>query len=229
MIEIVSFGFGRGPRPRADVVCDCRRLPNPHDVPGLRPRDGRSAQVKDWLLGHDAVTRYIDEQARRVAQRAACGDVAVAVGCSAGRHRSVVVAEALAEQLAGEHTVLLRHAALGAAAAKRTAGRGKTSERGLGWRHQQQRDRLLKGHVDGAPCWWCGAPMFRDGSANPDGKPLAADHEQSRRDGGALATRLLHSSCNAARGAGDRDDARPAARAAGRVVAPRRLAMAWPT
>lgn len=90
-----------------------------------------------------------------------------------------------------------------------------TTQRGLGWQHQKQRERLLRQHVDGTPCWWCGLPMWRDKDRNWDGKVLAADHTLSRafasvQGVSSKADRLLHSICNKRRGDGSRDDQRPA-------------------
>lgn len=78
-----------------------------------------------------------------------------------------------------------------------------TTERGLGWQHQKQRERLLRMHRDGTPCWWCGDPMYRS-------QALDADHVEARANGGHRATRLLHASCNRSRKDGARDDQRPA-------------------
>lgn len=87
-------------------------------------------------------------------------------------------------------------------ASKALAKRGTTA-RGLGWQHQQQRDYLLRKHVDGTLCWWCDQPMYRD-------QELAADHTQPRARGGKRADRLLHAGCNAERRDGSRDHLRPA-------------------
>lgn len=46
--------------------------------------------------------------------------------------------------------------------------------------------------------------MFREPGLNPGGRPLHADHELARVDGGTHATRLMHASCNESRGAGRR-------------------------
>lgn len=88
--------------------------------------------------------------------------------------------------------------------------RKTTTERGLGWKHQRARERLLSVHRDGAACWWCGRPMYRDKNRNFDGQALAADHELARAHGGDAAGRLLHGSCNSSRGDGSRDAQRPA-------------------
>lgn len=85
-----------------------------------------------------------------------------------------------------------------------------TTERGLGWEHQKNAERLLRNHIDGTPCWWCAEPMYRDAEQNFDGKTLNADHSVARAHGGTKADQLLHDKCNKARGKGDRDHLRPA-------------------
>lgn len=82
--------------------------------------------------------------------------------------------------------------------------RAKTSARGYGYRHQKQREYLLATLVEGTPCWWCGEPMYRSQS-------LDADHSVPEdKPKGALADRLMHSSCNRSRQDGKGDHARPA-------------------
>ncbi|NKR41992.1 hypothetical protein GS503_14355 [Rhodococcus hoagii] len=96
-----------------------------------------------------------------------------------------------------------------------------TTERGLGWQHQKERDALLRVHVEGTPCWWCGKPMHRDRTQNWDYDPdspdrasgsLAADHSHARAHGGTKADRLLHGRCNKERQDGSRDHQRPVLR-----------------
>lgn len=98
---------------------------------------------------------------------------------------------------------------------------GKVSprKRGLGTTHEHQRTRLLANHVDGAHCWWCDKPMYRERTRNWDYNPespdrasgsLAADHSRARANGGTRADRLLHGICNKQRGDGSRDHLRPA-------------------
>lgn len=86
-----------------------------------------------------------------------------------------------------------------------------TTERGLGWDHQQQRRRLLLSHIDGTPCWWCGRPMYREPTRNWDHRALHADHSTSRANGGRKADRLMCDTCNKQRGDGSFDDVRPVA------------------
>nr|DAL41048.1 MAG TPA_asm: HNH endonuclease [Caudoviricetes sp.] len=84
-----------------------------------------------------------------------------------------------------------------------------TTERGYGWKHQQQRERLLRRHRDGAPCSHCGKPMYRDPARNFDGAPLEAqhadalaNHEDKQR--APLASELMHRFCNRSLGDGTR-------------------------
>lgn len=91
---------------------------------------------------------------------------------------------------------------------------GNTTQRGYGWRHMQQRKRLMHNHRDGAPCPLCGQPMFKDKTKNWDGHPLEADHGTTRQKDAAnkltnLATRLLHKTCNARDGAHARHGTTP--------------------
>jgi hypothetical protein len=95
----------------------------------------------------------------------------------------------------------------------RSPKRPGSTARGLGHAHQLHRERLLLRHIDGMPCFWCGNKMFKDAIRNPDRRPLHADHSKSRSQygtGNSTADRLLHASCNEARGDGSRDHLRPA-------------------
>lgn len=87
---------------------------------------------------------------------------------------------------------------------------GATTEKGLGWRHQKERERLLRALVDGSPCYWCTHPLHREPGRNWDGHPLEADHSHARSQGGTVADRLLHKWCNASRQDGRNDHLRPA-------------------
>lgn len=78
-------------------------------------------------------------------------------------------------------------------------GQRTTTQKGLGWEHQEQRRKLLRAHVDGTPCGHCGQPMFK-------WQALDADHELARAHGGRKANRLLHASCNRSRKDGTRDN-----------------------
>ncbi len=92
----------------------------------------------------------------------------------------------------------------------RPGRKATTTDRGLGWKHRQHREALLRSHIDGALCWWCSRPMFKESERNWDKRVLAADHSIARAVGGTRADRLLHATCNGQRGDGTRDHKRPA-------------------
>lgn len=85
-----------------------------------------------------------------------------------------------------------------------------TTERGLGYHHQKQVEKLFRYHIDGTVCWWCGQPMYVDPTLNFDCRKLQGDHSIARSKGGTIADRLLHATCNRDRGDGSHDDDRPA-------------------
>jgi UPF0042 nucleotide-binding protein len=101
MMTFESFGFKRGIPGDADFVFDVRTLPNPYWEHALRHLTGRDPPVIEFLKGHAAVQRLIDDIesfiTRRIAdyQATSRGYLTVAVGCTGGRHRSVYVVEQL--------------------------------------------------------------------------------------------------------------------------------------
>jgi UPF0042 nucleotide-binding protein len=103
---VVSFGFKYGLPVDADLVVDCRFLPNPHWEPELRPYSGRDQVIKDFVLGQpDAqpfLDRYTDLLDLLVHGYVHEGKryLTLAVGCTGGKHRSVVMAEELGARLA---------------------------------------------------------------------------------------------------------------------------------
>lgn len=104
-----------------------------------------------------------------------------------------------------------------------------TTQRGLGWKHRQQREALLRRMSDGSLCWWCNRPMFKQAERNWDNRALAADHTIARAVGGTRADRMLHATCNGQRGDGTRDADRPAITGKRMDTAPQHqhLAMDW--
>jgi RNase adapter protein RapZ len=102
-VSLVSFGFKHGLPRDADMVLDVRFLPNPHWVEALRPRPGTDPKVKAYVTGQKAYAEFM-RRLRLLFDAAMPGYIAegksyltVAVGCTGGRHRSVVVSEELAE------------------------------------------------------------------------------------------------------------------------------------
>ena len=107
-LTIMSFGYKYGLPVDADLVVDCRFLPNPHWVPELRPKTGRDSEVRDYVLAQDGaedfLTRY-EGLVRLLAAgyvREGKRYVLLAVGCTGGKHRSVAMSEELTARLDGE-------------------------------------------------------------------------------------------------------------------------------
>ncbi|MGH3344702.1 MAG: RNase adapter RapZ [Carbonactinosporaceae bacterium] len=105
---VVSFGYKYGLPVDADLVVDCRFLPNPHWVPELRPRTGTDPEVREYVLSRPGASDFLDRYTglmRLVAEgyrREGKRYVTLAVGCTGGKHRSVAIASELASRLAGE-------------------------------------------------------------------------------------------------------------------------------
>ncbi len=98
-----SFAYRRGVPADADFVFDARALPNPHWEPMLRPLSGKDAQVREFLDGQPEAARFL-EQIRDMLdtwlpriEADSRRYLTVAIGCTGGRHRSVYLAERLAD------------------------------------------------------------------------------------------------------------------------------------
>jgi UPF0042 nucleotide-binding protein len=104
-IQVVSFGFKHGVPLDVDTVFDCRFLPNPHWVDELRPLTGLDEPVRRFVLDQpttgEFLSRVDDLLALVLPSYVAEGKsyLAIGVGCTGGRHRSVVLAEELVERI----------------------------------------------------------------------------------------------------------------------------------
>jgi UPF0042 nucleotide-binding protein len=101
LVNVFSFGFKYGLPLDADMVLDVRFLPNPHWIPELRPHTGQDGAVREYVLAQEA-TREFMRRLEGLLELALPGYVregkqylTVAIGCTGGRHRSVVLAEEL--------------------------------------------------------------------------------------------------------------------------------------
>lgn len=102
-VSLVSFGYKYGAPRDADLVLDVRFLPNPHWVDELRPLPGTDERVRTYVKGQQTYREFM-RRLRSLLGFMVPGFVAegksyltVAVGCTGGRHRSVVVVEELAQ------------------------------------------------------------------------------------------------------------------------------------
>lgn len=102
---VVSFGFKYGIPVDADTVVDVRFLPNPHWDPKLRPLSGLDAPVRDAVLSRAEADEFLTRATSLLdlTRDGYLGEgkrfVTIGVGCTGGKHRSVAMAEALAERL----------------------------------------------------------------------------------------------------------------------------------
>jgi UPF0042 nucleotide-binding protein len=114
VVNLVSFGYKHGVPVDADLVFDVRCLPNPHFVESLRQLTGRDAAVVRYMRRHAATREFIDRLSSFLSfalpQYVQEGKsyLTIAIGCTGGRHRSVMLAEALKKSLAGVKGVKLR-------------------------------------------------------------------------------------------------------------------------
>jgi len=119
-VALVSFGFKFGLPADADIVFDVRFLPNPFYVDELRPQSGLDETVAAYVLADPATGKFLDladeffQFALPSYLREGKSYLTVALGCTGGRHRSVVLVERLREMLDGRGAeVTVRHRDVG--------------------------------------------------------------------------------------------------------------------
>lgn len=104
---ITSFGYKHGLPRDADLILDCRFLPNPHWIPELRPLTGLDGPVREHVLSHEVTQEFLDQMGDLLGMLMPAyvaegkSYLSIALGCTGGRHRSVAVAETVAEMLRG--------------------------------------------------------------------------------------------------------------------------------
>ncbi|CAN2194807.1 COG1660 Predicted P-loop-containing kinase [Candidatus Nanopelagicaceae bacterium] len=108
-INVLSFGYKYGIPVDADLVLDCRFIPNPHWIPELRPLSGLDDAVFSHVLATDGVADFVKSYVA-VVEKMIPGYlqegkkyVTIAIGCTGGKHRSVSIAREIAAQLNREH------------------------------------------------------------------------------------------------------------------------------
>lgn len=104
-VTTMSFGYKHGIPTDVDIVLDCRFLPNPHWVEELRPLDGRNEAVSTHVLESDLAHEFVDGVSELLALLVPAYEaegkayLTIAFGCTGGRHRSVAIAEEMADRL----------------------------------------------------------------------------------------------------------------------------------
>jgi UPF0042 nucleotide-binding protein len=104
-ILVLSFGFKHGVPLDVDNVFDVRFLPNPHWVEAMRPLTGLDEPVRRYVLGQPAAKEFLERAGHLLSflvpayTREGRSYLTIAIGCTGGRHRSVVLAEEIATRL----------------------------------------------------------------------------------------------------------------------------------
>lgn len=115
-INVVSFGFKYGPPAEADLVMDVRFLANPFFVEELKALDGESPAVKDYVLQDPETEQFLQrylqllEHLIPLYEKEGKAYLTIAIGCTGGRHRSVVIAQKVYDHIQRKQaTVRLIH------------------------------------------------------------------------------------------------------------------------
>lgn len=104
--SVMSFGYKHGIPLDVDLVLDCRFLPNPHWDAGLRPLTGMDEPVREYVLGQPETGEFLKrldsllELLLPAYVKEGKAYLTIAVGCTGGRHRSVVLAQEIAKRIA---------------------------------------------------------------------------------------------------------------------------------
>jgi len=120
VVNVISFGFRHGIPQAAELLFDLRFLPNPYFVDELRPLDGRSAVIQQFLDDHGETGEFVERLQNflnyLIPHYAAEGKtyLTVALGCTGGKHRSVALAERLGQHFrSGDLPTSVNHRDLG--------------------------------------------------------------------------------------------------------------------
>ena len=116
MISIMSFGFKNGIPADADLVFDVRFLPNPFYVESLKKLTGNDKPVRDYVMSFPEAGQFMEKLEDMISflvpgyVKEGKNQLVIAIGCTGGQHRSVTIANALAERLrGGDYGINLYH------------------------------------------------------------------------------------------------------------------------
>jgi UPF0042 nucleotide-binding protein len=124
-LNILSFGYKYGIPVDADLILDCRFIPNPHWVPELRPLTGLDQAVSERVFSNEGVTEFVGDYVKLIKDmlpgyiREGKKYLTIAIGCTGGKHRSVAISTEIAKQLSSTSSEL----AISAHAVHRDLGR----------------------------------------------------------------------------------------------------------
>lgn len=116
MISIMSFGFKNGIPADADLVFDVRFLPNPFYIDSLKKLTGNDRPVSDFVMSFPEAGQFMDKLVDMITflipgyVKEGKNQLVIGIGCTGGQHRSVTIANALAEKLrGGDYGINLYH------------------------------------------------------------------------------------------------------------------------
>ena len=104
-VDVTSFGFKKGVPRVVDLLFDVRFLPNPHWVPELRELTGRDDAVREYVFSHQEAGAFIDRVSELLDflipkyEHEGKSYLTIGIGCTGGRHRSVAIADEIANHL----------------------------------------------------------------------------------------------------------------------------------
>jgi RNase adapter protein RapZ len=115
-VFLTSFGYKYGIPHDTDMILDVRFLPNPYFVSELRAHDGLETEVEEYVLKNEETRTFLDrlysllEFALPLYEREGKSSLTLALGCTGGRHRSVVLVEELRKRLGrGKFRIHVKH------------------------------------------------------------------------------------------------------------------------
>lgn len=115
-LTVISFGYKYGIPADADIVMDVRFLPNPYYVKGLKNRTGNEKKVKNYVLGFSDAKKFVKSFFSMISNmipkyiKEGKSYLTIALGCTGGRHRSIVLANQMRDYLSKKKfSVILKH------------------------------------------------------------------------------------------------------------------------
>jgi RNase adapter protein RapZ len=115
LVNLTSFGFKYGIPPESNFIFDVRSLPNPYFVSDLRPLDGTSPKIKEFLFSHNEVQDYwhrlqeFIHYSIKKSYEEGRFFTNIAIGCTGGRHRSVAFVQELATHALDNIHYVVKH------------------------------------------------------------------------------------------------------------------------
>jgi len=109
VINLMSFGFRYGLPPEADIVLDVRFLPNPFFIEELKHLNGEDEKIQEYVMGWEESQTFLRKMLDMMEfliplyEKEGKSNLNVALGCTGGKHRSVVMTTRLARYFAGEN------------------------------------------------------------------------------------------------------------------------------